>query len=942
MLKMSLTLPMKPVQISSFKFALVLFLPGCALMAGTALAQSRIWVGDPAGTWNNSGGGWNGNIPPQTTDNVYIDQNPGQQSTVSLTVDSSIRGLFIDSGDTLRITGAKQLDITGAPPQLTADQLQIAGNLDMTEGGNNRLYLTVLHTFKTGGGALTMRNQAQIYGPGALWQRDGSITGSGLIGAANMGLRNEGMIGASYAGETLQVNGVARPDMADRLYNSGTFLATGGGTLLVSMASGSIFDNQGGVVHAHDASTVRFFGGTVEGGVFNTSGTGEIRFQGLGFNSLSNLTNKGTVRGDPGSALVIGNGVVNEGRIIAGDTFTAGLYVDSALTMNGGGAIGLGDTYDGVIRGDGTLTLGNQTIQGRGNLCANTLNVVVSAQASVKANVNGAMLRIDPPAAGFTNQGFLQAENGAELLFFLGVGEVIQNAGGVIQAMPASTVRLTGNTNSTYITGGTLRSIGDGIVDIVSSGIEDLRIEGTVKATGNWTANKVITNTGLIRNNATMTLLGDTTLVGGGSLRLGEPGVAFGLVGGTDVQLTIDDQRLEGLGFIGQNTGMEIAVSPASSIVANVPAGELNLGNNAITLTSGGVLRAENGGILRFYRGTFTVAPGGRVEALDGSTVNESTLPTLTNNSGGVLSGGTYLVRGRTAAASMTLPGGNITENAATITLDGTLSNWGQLTNLNTNSGQFELATHRDFSTAGAFSNTGTLILGAGSVFTSGQAFSQSGTGKTKVLITGEPSNPDHSGKLQINAASTLGGTLHVHFDRSGGFIPEAGQTWRVVAGSALTGIFGAVSITGLPLNLQGNVTYVPGAGVDITLGIQTTYNYNQWAAAYPFDQPADALPDADPDGDGVDNLTEFGFLMNPLAGDVGLLPVPQHIGGSLTVSFNQSAGISGVTYGAQTSENLATWSPVPDTGTGGVHTFSQADESKSKRYMRLTVTVSN
>ena len=65
--------------------------------------------------------------------------------------------------------------------------------------------------------------------------------------------------------------------------------------------------------------------------------------------------------------------------------------------MTGGGAILAGDTYDGAIRGDGTLTLGNQTIEGRGNLCANTLNVVVGPQASVKANVNAATLSIDPP-----------------------------------------------------------------------------------------------------------------------------------------------------------------------------------------------------------------------------------------------------------------------------------------------------------------------------------------------------------------------------------------------------------------------------------------------------------------------------------------------------------------------------------------------------------------
>lgn len=104
---------MNSVPLARHLFAIVLLFPGGPLICGTAFAQSRIWEGAANGTWNNSGGGWSGNIPPQTTDNVYIDQNLGQQSTVSLTVDASIRGLYVSSGDTLRITEAKQLGITG-------------------------------------------------------------------------------------------------------------------------------------------------------------------------------------------------------------------------------------------------------------------------------------------------------------------------------------------------------------------------------------------------------------------------------------------------------------------------------------------------------------------------------------------------------------------------------------------------------------------------------------------------------------------------------------------------------------------------------------------------------------------------------------------------------------------------------------------------------------
>ena len=60
-----------------------------------------------------------------------------------------------------------------------------------------------------------------------------------------------------------------------------------------------------------------------------------------------------------------------------------------------------------------------------------------------------------------------------------------------------------------------------------------------------------------------------------------------------------------------------------------------------------------------------------------------------------------------------------------------------------------------------------------------------------------------------------------------------------------------------------------------------------------------------------------------------------------VVASFAQPAGVSGVIYGAEWSPTLVggTWTPVPDSGTGGAHVFSVPIGSNQKMFMRLLVT---
>jgi hypothetical protein len=96
-----------------------------------------------------------------------------------------------------------------------------------------------------------------------------------------------------------------------------------------------------------------------------------------------------------------------------------------------------------------------------------------------------------------------------------------------------------------------------------------------------------------------------------------------------------------------------------------------------------------------------------------------------------------------------------------------------------------------------------------------------------------------------------------------------------------------------------------------------------------------------DADGDGIPNLVEYGFDLDPTSGASVQLPAVQRAGSGLTVTFTQPAGVSGVTYGAQWSASLlpGSWAAISDTGSGNVHTFTVPAGTGGEVFLRLTVT---
>ncbi|MES2441100.1 MAG: PQQ-dependent sugar dehydrogenase [Verrucomicrobiota bacterium] len=101
-----------------------------------------------------------------------------------------------------------------------------------------------------------------------------------------------------------------------------------------------------------------------------------------------------------------------------------------------------------------------------------------------------------------------------------------------------------------------------------------------------------------------------------------------------------------------------------------------------------------------------------------------------------------------------------------------------------------------------------------------------------------------------------------------------------------------------------------------------------------------DAANSSDPDHDGLVNLVEYAFGLDPGKGGSLAIPQPLRIGENIVASFTQPAGVSDITYRAEWSPSLApsSWTPIADTGTGTSHVFSVPTGGHGKLFLRYVV----
>jgi hypothetical protein len=119
----------------------------------------------------------------------------------------------------------------------------------------------------------------------------------------------------------------------------------------------------------------------------------------------------------------------------------------------------------------------------------------------------------------------------------------------------------------------------------------------------------------------------------------------------------------------------------------------------------------------------------------------------------------------------------------------------------------------------------------------------------------------------------------------------------------------------------------------------QALTGYALWVATqYPS---VTGGPTADQELDGLPNGIEYAFGLNPTTFTSPLLlPQPIRVGSTLVTSYSQPSGVTGVTYRAEWSRDLAAWFNIADTGTGGTHTFTLSILNEPRVFLRHNVTI--
>ena len=510
-----------------------------------------------------------------------------------------------------------------------------------------------------------------------------------------------------------------------------------------------------------------------------------------------------------------------------------------ALTILGGGTITL-ETANNRIGGSGASLINEETIQGQGSII---MGGPITNLGLIAANVNGGTLTVQPNLAGLTNTGMLQASNGGILDLENG-GTVLTNTGGTIQASDASTVILGGGT----YTGGTLQTVGTGVIETLGGGANP-HLNGVTNAglyhilnAGSSTLEGIITNGGtiLIGTNAgggELFINGNVTLTGPGQVILASnPTNVIGSAVANS-QLT-NQQTIQGPGTIGD---ANLTIINQGSIIANDPANALNFREGGFTNL--GLVKATNNATLNILSLPFDNQ--GTLQADVGSTINFNGNSSLANYSGATntLTGGTYVIAG-TLKFTNSLPA--VQTNAANITLNGAASqildelNTDVLARLATNAGSasFTIENGRNFTTSGDFQNSGALIVGNGSTFTTGSAAANNYTQNGALSLT-DIQNGGHfiTSTYTQNDGTTLietGGTLTAtNLNWNGGTFNVNGTldplSVTVCASCTLTGtgtVVANVTSNGIvhpgplsPLSIAGNYTQNAGGELVIDLG---------------------------------------------------------------------------------------------------------------------------
>jgi autotransporter-associated beta strand protein len=738
------------------------------------------------------------------------------------------------------------------------------------------------------------------------------------------------------ASNTLTIDsGASLTAASDRFLKSGTTTLTVDGTLTQTAA---VSVNTQRVAIAGGSGSIVFSGGFRTAGDFNfagnISGTGSIITDGGGTFTLSG---DNTYAGDTlirnGNTLRIGSSTALSGNsflrfgggtnivVLTGTDFSRTAGTGAGNVRFHAGADGAGNSGFAAVDEDRTVAI-NGTVSWGAGLFNPGIFYLGTASSTHKVtlttgiDLNGASRIIQ------SNNGSAEVEGEISGVISGGAGSILTKQGtGVLLLSGANThaggttiAQSQGAINPLRISHAD--ALGSGSLIIGGGGNND---QARLELTGGITVANPITALSTRSNNAPniVNISGNNTisnniLAGSGGSRTTIESAADKLVLGGSVSVRQLNLFGEGEGEILGN------VTVASTFILNKDGSGKwtiggNMSNSTGTTIADGTLQIGNGGA----NGSLGVAP-------------------VTNNG--------ELIFDRTGAVSIpgdiSGSGTIIKRGTAEITLSGALSYSGTTT---IEDGALVI-------TGDASGATGAVSVGDGSGDPASAVLGGTGTigGDVTLDSDGAIAPGQSAGTLETIGGVSGNGTLLVEIDGAeadqlivGGTLDISAMTLDVSELSAPTetvyvivnadsAISGAAfdAVSGLPAGYSVSYNYDDGIDThNIALvGTPSSDPFENWATVTNGLAGADALPGADPDNDGLDNLVEFVIggqpnPANPNANSSGLVPVVALDPSNLVFTYRRtalSATQPGLTVAAEYGSNLSGWTTAVD-GVDGV-----------------------
>ena len=754
----------------------VLNVAGVAIGSGITIRTITSDPLNPSGGLTIAGGGFNNSglisseVPSRTI--FIVDVSTGFTNT------GTIQSL---NGGGLSI---QRVDNVG---QITANGGSFSiGNILSNTGAITAVNSTV--TLGVQGGTMTT---AQL---GNFTRTGGSLTLKGTLDAS---------------GTTYDLHGGTGPIILDGIINGGTILGSGGEKITIAgpISSGNLY----GVTLAVGLDVLNGATAYMQNGLHLSNSTITLDSPdvscSLVFQGAQSLDGTGTIvfnttSGSVGySSLTIGTGITIKTNT-AGGTISGGGSPSEMLVNNG--------TLMSQTPGK-TLVVGSGTSTNYGTISASPGGILTLAGRWTNYGTITADSTTINLAAAVTGPGTFSVTN--------------SNLNLTGTFTPAEFRGLPFSSNTVSLAGGTIDATGSELhLDAVTGSLRinnnSTLIGGRFSADPGY-QNLLVTPATCFFNGITLaspfTVPSGGLVIVGNGLTLDNTTISLGSGPSSSRMSFSGTQTLRGTGTIVLNgTAAQNLIFPSSGTLTIGPGITIKTGtqggvvgesiNKKLAAISQGVISAETPGTTITISGS-AFTNQGTLQATNGGTIALGTTP-LTNLANNTLTGGTY-----TVGVNSTLSFGTRTfaTNAADVTLSGTNSTFAAIAPLAVNSGSFTVTAGRDFSTAGALSNTGRLAAGAASDLTITGDLTAGAASVLAVELSSAATNESY-GQFAATGQVSLAGAFEA--DLAAAYDLHPGDTFTVLSAASINGTFSSIV---LPPGFAGDLAYSPST-VQLTL----------------------------------------------------------------------------------------------------------------------------